>query len=370
MRHPKHRKILPIFTAAAILIALSPVIGQAQTSENQSPEQAYQLKLITGETLSGTLISQDDKQIVFKHPVLGEIVVPKSKITAPPPTPTPTPSVSPANPKTPVVEKNEPAAKPAPVKKPAPKPAAKPAPAKPTPPKPADKKPALEAKSDKPGFFDDWKKRIELGLNGSEGNSTTTNFRIAFKANKADKTDRWDFRSHYYLGTSRGNTNRNQAEIYLNKDWLLPESSWFTFVRAQYKFDKFAAWEHRISTFAGFGFTLFDTDDFRMETRIGGGATHEFGDENQTYPEGLLSTSIVKWKINKSHSLSGSVDLYPDLAEEAEFRMVTRGEWLIKIDHARGMKLKIGIENEYESETNGSAENNDLKYYGALVLDF
>ena len=49
---------------------------------------------------------------------------------------------------------------------------------------------------------------------------------------------------------------------------------------------------------------------------------------------------------------------------------MTAAEWVIDMSGIEGLALKLGIENEYDSQPRGDARRNDLNYYLALVYGF
>ena len=53
-----------------------------------------------------------------------------------------------------------------------------------------------------------------------------------------------------------------------------------------------------------------------------------------------------------------------------EFRNVTEAQWTMKIDDANGIKLNVGLRNEYQSQTDPGIDHNDLLLFGGLVIDF
>ena len=106
-----------------------------------------------------------------------------------------------------------------------------------------------------------------------------------------------------------------------------------------------------------------------MIGRAGLGGSYEFGSVNELVPEALLGLEWV-YTINERQTLSSYVTVYPSLDDFGESRTVAGAAWTIAIDEADGISLKLGIDNEYESRTEGSSKNNDVKYYGALVFDF
>ena len=62
--------------------------------------------------------------------------------------------------------------------------------------------------------------------------------------------------------------------------------------------------------------------------------------------------------------------MYPDLSDVGEGRLVSRADWTIKIDQNRGISLKFGVQNEYESTTIGKQKHNDFKGLISLGYDF
>ena len=94
------------------------------------------------------------------------------------------------------------------------------------------------------------------------------------------------------------------------------------------------------------------------------------GADDVLRPEGLISAIVGRYKLTDNQTLSSSITLYPDLIDSERHRLISKLEWLIKINHADGVNLKLGLEDEYESQTEGGTQHNDLKYYGNIVIDF
>ncbi len=305
------------FLAAALCVVMVVSIAQADT-----------VQLITGETLTGKVISQADSKVQFQHPVLGTLTIPADKVA----------NVTAAQPAAP---------KAVPTPKPEPAPAPKPT-----------------------GFFADWDARLEVGLGFGDGNSQYLNFNTAFKAKKETKKDRWAFDAAYFLNESDGSRSKDEATIGLQKDWLLPDSPWFYFTNGRFDYDRFASYDQRVSGAGGVGYDWIKTDDLSVTLSAGLGATREFGSDNEDVkPEALLGAKGT-WKITDNQTLAAKTTFYPDLGDVGEFRWVNSAEWLIKINQDDGISFKLGAEHEHNSEVDAGVKKNDLKVYAALVWDF
>ena len=292
---------------------------------------ADQVTLTTGETLQGKLTEQTDTVVTLEHPILGTLSIPAEHVSA-------------------VVE-DQPPMKAADMVE-------------------TEPAPSQSIETPQSSFHQDWDSRLELGLNGSEGNAETTNFRIAFSTARKTDSTRSKFASSFDHTTSDGQTTRNDINVQFTHDWLMPGSPWLIFVKGIYDFDQFRAWDHRVSGFTGLGYEFVKSERLEIVARLGGGLTKEFGGEDELRPEGIISGSVLKWKMTDNQTLAGSLTYYPDLAEFPDNRVVSALEWLIQLDKANELHLKIGVESEYESVTAGDIKHNDMKYYGSLVIEF
>ena len=311
------------------------------------PSGADQLTLTTGETLKGRITDRGEQSVTLEHPILGKLTIDRTHITA---------LTEPADDEQAADEQASPEITAAGV------PAVQ----------PAQPDPAADTsiKSRLLRLLHDRNSQIELGLSGAEGNTQTTNARLAFVSNKEDDHIRSLFNTTYYWYKSDGHTSRNELKAELTHDWLKPETPWFLFVNGRYDLDQFQAWDHRVSGFGGVGYEFVKTDRFQLIGRLGAGLTKEFGGENDFRPEAMLGGSILKWKLTDHQTVTASTSLFPNLSELDRFRTITKLEWQILLSKADGVSLKFGLENEYESHVDSDDERNDVKYYGTLVIEF
>jgi len=304
--------------------------------------------LVNGDTLSGTIIAQDDTSVTMSHAILGEVTLPREQVAAVMLTGAETAEAEEVAEETAEAQENPPATVVTPEQ--------------------------LEQRIENPGLFGTdfmlgWNKRLELGVSGRSGNTETFDFILRAQAQFEDDVKRWLLETSYYFGTDDGETSENDFRLGARRDWLLAKGPWFYFAEGKYRYDEFEPWDHRASFYGGAGRTLIENDDYTLRSRLGAGLIAELGGEqdDEYKPEGLIGVEFA-WKIKEGHSFGVVNDFYPRLDDLGEFRNVTSLEYLITMNRYDGMSFKIGMENEYDSEDAG--KNNDLKYYASILLDF
>ena len=320
---------------------------------------ADQVHLTNGDTLSGTIVQSDDRGVILKHAILGTIALDAKRIAKLTREDADQPTTKPDSPNADAeTPSGGEASGTAPLNN-----AAKAA-------EQAALKAAARDRSTFQTILDDWDSRLTLGLNGSQGPTQKQDYRIKFKTGFEDGADRLAFDTSWYYATADGNQSQNQVQANLTKDWLQKDKPWFFFIKGQYKFDNNRSWENRTSAFGGGGYTLAKTEDVEVNTRLGFGGTYEYGAVNEFTPEALFGGSVIKWHVTERAAISGETIYYPSLEDSTNFRVESALEWTYKLDMADGLKLKLGLENEYDSNTANENVNNDLRYYGAVVLSF
>lgn len=313
------------------------------------PAAAEVVELVNGDRLTGAVIEQTDEHVVLEHPVLGRVTLAADQVA----------SVSPEAAADQAAQTPQPSAAPLGV----------------TPPPAETDKTEPQADEDPEWFgvpiLPGWDRRFEAGLDGAEGNSETFNVRVAFMGDYEDQEDRWHVGSAFVRQTADGDATRNDFFAEAIRDWLIPDQRHFYFGQARYDYDDFQAWRQRVSAAGGVGYELIDREEFDLIGRVGGGANYTWDGEadDELTPEALLGIEGA-WQIDDAQSFEFKNTLYPSLGEVGEFRNLTSLAYVIEMDQAKGMSLKLGLENEYESVTDDDSEHNDLKYFAALVFEF
>ncbi len=218
-----------------------------------------------------------------------------------------------------------------------------------------------------------WSYKFELGLTGQSGNSQTLDSNIKFDALRKFDKNTFKYGFAYYLETSQGDKTANQFRAVTSYDVPVNEK-WSWFIDGRYDLDEFKAWDHRISSNTGMAYRFdLGKHENKMDLlgKIGLGGRKEIdGNADRLITEAAFGLDY-KWDISKTQKITASTTIYPDISDEiGQSRIVSEASWLIKLDTVKGLSLKFGIENEYESTTLGNAKHNDFKGIIALVYEF
>jgi hypothetical protein len=307
---------------------------------------ADEIRLVGGDVLKGTVVSETDTAVTIDHAALGRIEISRDRIaevikTTPAPTPAPAPAAV-------VVEGATPAPAPAvPV-------AVLPAPVPPPPPAPDGS----------------WKFSLSLGFTGSETESQSNwDLRAAGSATRESEKDRTTIAAEYYFSSANSVNTDNNLLVTGLEEFLFKGSKWEAFIKGTYQYDEFQTWEQRAGLYAGPAYRLFEGEPFALKLRAGAGASYEFADSQWT-PELLLGDDLV-WKIDERSKLTQGLDFFPDLENLGEYRFIVRIDYEIALSPKGDLKGTAGVRDEYDSYVEPTGDSsNDLKIYAGLKVDF
>jgi putative salt-induced outer membrane protein YdiY len=236
----------------------------------------------------------------------------------------------------------------------------------------AEDPPPLPAEEVTPFFSRSiWHGGVELGVNGSEGNTRTFNGRAG--ANASRETDELLTKASisYKLARTGSDTTENKALAEARNDWKLgKDSRWSIFAQGTLEYDDFQDWDLRVAVFTGVGYRFFDEKDTKLNGRVGVGASREIGGSDDDWtPEALLGADLLH-QITERQRLTASIDVYPSLSDGGEFRSIAKAAWEVVVDPEVKMSLKIGVEDRYDSDVPAGIKRNDFDYFAMLVWSF
>ena len=221
------------------------------------------------------------------------------------------------------------------------------------------------------GFMRGWNRNINLGLNGTIGDTDTTNLTAGFNFNYADEFKRWRFTGRYFFNRSDDEgDNDNNALVDLRRDWLIPMSNWFGFTAFRYQFDQFESWQHRTTFSLGPGYHLVKSEAHTLDTTLGVAFTREFGERQDSKGEAVWGLEYA-WQISDRQSFTFRNDFFPEFSPSpGEFRNFTVSEYSIVLTKEPVLKWTAGIQNDYETDIEPGDKENDFRYYMALGIDW
>ncbi len=216
-----------------------------------------------------------------------------------------------------------------------------------------------------------WEAQIELGVNGSSGNSENFNVRAGFNAKRTTNRNETVYTALYTYATSDGTSTRNRFDTQLRNDFLLgPDSPWSLFAQGKFEYDEFQDWKYRTQLFGGVGYAFIKDDTFLLRGRVGAGVTKEFGSgRNEFIPEGLVGIDF-NWNLSKATKYFAVGEFYPSFENSSDYRLLGRTGLEIIVDPELKLSLKLGVEDRYNSNPGGDRKKNDVEYFIALALAF
>ncbi len=215
------------------------------------------------------------------------------------------------------------------------------------------------------GLLRSWERLFEIGLNGAAGATDYMKFRAAFNSKIKDEQDRWDFRSEFIFQYREQNTQQNRIYNNLIRDWFVENTKWFYFAQGGYDWDQFKTWEHRMRLSGGAGYRFIKEKDMEVNNRLGIGATYLKGGSigDKLTVELWLGLDWI-WQISEKQSLDFNNTLYPNLTQLGEYRNVTTFSWTHHLSYYKGLGLKFGVRNEYDTT---QIHKNNLIYNASFV---
>ena len=219
------------------------------------------------------------------------------------------------------------------------------------------------------GFLRGWTRRIDLGINGKEGNSVSTNITGGIAFAYEDDWTRWKINGRYFYDREDDGDSDNNARLAVSRDWLFPESRWFVRLSGVYQFDRFESWQHRLTLAGGPGLHLIRGEAHKLDAMLGPAFTREFGDTQVSKAEGVLGIDYT-WTISKKQQFSLTNNFFVETSPSAgPFRNYSQARWSLALLERPKLSLNLGVDNEYESRPEEGDEPNDLTYFVRLGID-
>jgi putative salt-induced outer membrane protein YdiY len=221
-----------------------------------------------------------------------------------------------------------------------------------------------------PSWLDGWKGSVDVGLNGSDGNSDQLSFRTSVNAKRTTERYETTFLAAYHYAKSDGEESANRLEIGLRNDWLFKDSRWRLFAQGKYESDQFADWDHRLSGIVGVGYEFIKNSKTTLLGRVGVGGSYEIGGDDEEFrPEALLGLDFAH-QLTERQKLVASTEYFPDLSDLGEFRWNNRAAWEIMVDPETNLFMRVGAEHRHDSQPGTDRKHNDLDYFLTLGWSF
>jgi len=211
-----------------------------------------------------------------------------------------------------------------------------------------------------------WDGSLEMGMNGSHGNADSLSFRVGSSLKRDTPKSTLELLINYGRNHQGSVETQNNGLMSGRWDWKLANPDWIYFNRYQIEYDRFKAFDLRLTLATGFGYHLIKDDISTVTPRMGLAVSHEFGGPDESWvPEADFGVDFTH-QISKRQSIKGSVDYYPSWEHFTDFRLVSQAHWEVVLDEETNLSFKLGAIDRYDSTPNGKRPN-DVDYYFTLI---
>lgn len=211
-----------------------------------------------------------------------------------------------------------------------------------------------------------WDSHAELGLDGSSGNADTLAIQTGFEIKRKTKQHTLQIDLEYRQASSGRLTTEDNGRLNVDYDRHIAETPWSAFNKFGLEWDAFKAFDLRMNANGGVGYHWLRSDEATLVTRLGAGASKEFGSPDDDWsPEAVFGISAER-RLSKRQKLKGKIDYFPTWEDFNDYRIVADASWEMLIDGSENLSLKISATDRYDSTPQG-ARPNDV-YYSILLL--
>jgi hypothetical protein len=210
-----------------------------------------------------------------------------------------------------------------------------------------------------------WKGSFEVGVNGSEGNTETTNVIVGFFAKRA--TVRGEFSTDLDYSYEQNNGAKSADKLFwMNRyEGKLANGVTSWFFDFSYEYDDFKAYDFRLASHLGLSQPLHETDYSKLVGRVGFGASREFGVADADWiPEMVLGWDYGL-QVTDASKLTFAGDYYPDVNDFSTYRINMKLTYEIKLE-GHGCSLLASVFDRLDTQANPGQKKNDVDYMLSL----
>ncbi|NLX56458.1 MAG: DUF481 domain-containing protein [Planctomycetaceae bacterium] len=213
---------------------------------------------------------------------------------------------------------------------------------------------------------DEWDNSFEIGIDGSEGNSTTLSMRTGANLRRTKDWSDLKVAINYVKASADYIMTKHNGQLEVHHDWLLGESRWTPFAKAIFVYDEFRPYSSELTLNAGMGYRFIKTDATKLIGRFGSGTSRKFhGSDNDWDPEAMFGVDF-EHKISDRQKFRATVEYYPEWEDFTLYRIRSDMGWEVLLDERTNMSLKLGVIDRYD--TRDSGQNANALDYTLLLL--
>lgn len=213
-----------------------------------------------------------------------------------------------------------------------------------------------------------WSGSFDMGINGSEGNTSVFNFR--FNANSRRETERTIFTVmlNYVRDQAEGQVTANRLFLDARNEWRIKRSRWTIYIHETTEYDESRPYDVRLTGDAGLGYRFIENERTNLAGRLGPGVSREIGGPDDEFIPELVFNLSFEHQLTARQALNLSTDYFPDVANWNNYRLNTQAAWRIVLDDTANLSLKFSAINRYDSTVDD--QPNELDYAATILWSY
>jgi len=215
-----------------------------------------------------------------------------------------------------------------------------------------------------------WAYEASAAITGRTGGSEKFAGAVGVKATLESAEDKLIFAGAINRAQENGNETANDWKAGVDySSFFAGKTVWY--VRTDLSKDKIKAIDLRSNSAVGLGRKLAKNDKQDLEVRLGLGYTYE------TYTTGAadfesagLDVAVLNSQTLGWAKMNNAVTWTPSFEDFANYRLVHETSFDLPIGPGTFWKLRMGVNNDYQSQPVGGIEKLDTTYFTALILNW
>lgn len=216
-----------------------------------------------------------------------------------------------------------------------------------------------------------WAYEASAAITGRTGGSEKFAGSLGFKATLAGEEDKLVFAGAINRAQENGNETANDWKAGVDYSSAIAGGKSVWYARTELSKDVIKALDLRSNSAFGLGRKLVKTDRQDTELRFGLGYVYEtYATGAANFSSAGLDVAIINSSTLGWAKMNNSVSWTPSFKEFANYRLVHETSFDLPIQTGEFWKLRMGVNNDYQSEPVGGVERLDTTYFTALILNW
>lgn len=216
-----------------------------------------------------------------------------------------------------------------------------------------------------------WKYQVAAKISGKSGNTDEGTMGAEFSAVLASKEDELKFYGMYDRKDSDGEKTTDERKIGMRYTSYFRDP-WGWYVRQEFENDEFENIQLRSVTAGGLSYRFFKEDHKSLSGNAG------LSYRSETYEDGADSTENIGLDLGLQHyyrlddhfEIHNELTYVPSIEDFADYLLVQKSYVDFPLGGSKLWKIRLSLQNDYNSLPKGDREKIDTTYSSSLVAEW